>query len=1061
MLNPGPTTRIQSHEYLYTLELPRIHRMLRPIKAKISAIHLAIKSSPSFGYTPINITTNSDSSTQDFPEDSYEIASRNVKQQYGQQSRSLRTGHRGPHNYWEIKKPLSSDFPNQNIIHSENASAPGSSVHIGSETLVRRFRQTLVDQFRDVIEKVWWQPFCEDHDLPLNSTPASVVDTGLAPNSFTLAKSCAMAVGRIVARLNEKDSAQMEKYYNVMPAYMRRFTLLEHLVEMCLINIPIGNLIVPLVEVCAKYKADAQALRLLEHLTILQDRTFQLDYRWAYKMALEIKKGDYWISVLLLNSPSIFFTTNVFHSFLSEIQPQHRADLIQASFDIYMDSSITFISGRVKRSRAIQWTCLLIEDSLRLHDRAAETTGTHHDTVMDQCNKVIEYMAKHLLQTNLESEGSTRTGRQTGFKDVALSLALHSLYVTVTSSSESVGDEKTQEWVQLLETRMNYGIQQMDFDVVVRSYGTLINLNALALMLDAVGLYALSMKLISRMLDDFYALDKKTRKQLGYVCDVTFESLESQLQDVEQRRIQHGSSDLWRYDDMLGDWIERTPKTNKTTLMLLNDDKSDSENDESSAGLEDNNDSSSEMLSTPPSRSSRMFNLDLTSSQPVTPAPRQSSASSHLAHILQHNLSGRPNYTEDSSPFILKRTIRYSMTPIRRSVRSSRQQTQYYNSDSELDAIEDNDGESNDSTIDVVAPLNDLYEEEEDDNRAILEGTSSSPPWPSHSENEYTPYSGFFSHNSVQELSDSAYITESDHNSDDSPAIVLSDNANNSHQEDNDSFDEQDKSVREWCESDQEELQGSKEYSGIKTRHRSACSSRRKRAQNTAESDEEIIVHHSGSDSDFQPPRRTKETEEQIAGPHQIVFRRVVFPIPSPKPSQRVLRHRNRSLSATLVSGNQVSNSITESDRDNANSDDEDSNSESTYRLDVRQKAPASRSEWGSDSGSEEDITVKKRTRNHACRHAAKKTKCSIEDEEDPFRFGTDCFSEGKALVVTESERYGFEGDNDYEDRNEEGNEDSDENIDEEDIAGLCIRDGAFSVGTPLPLTEPDELAFW
>ncbi|KAF9172031.1 hypothetical protein BGX21_006443 [Mortierella sp. AD011] len=970
MLNPESTSHIQSHEYLYTLDLPRIHRMLRPIKAKISAIHLAIKSSPSFGYAPVNVTTTNDVSSEDFPEDSYIVASRNVKQQYGQ-SRSLRTRHRGPQNYLGYRKNISIDSPSHQIYPNESTAASGSNTQNGSDTLVRRFRSSLIDLFRDVVEKVWWQPFCEDHDLPLNSTPTSILKTGLAPNSFTLAKSCAFAVGRIVAHIQEADPAQMEKYYNIMPDHMRR------------------------------------------------------------------------------------------------------------------------------------------------------------------------------------SEGNTHAESKEGLKDVALGLALHSLYIAVTNPSESDGDEKTQEWVRLLETRMAYGIRQLDFDVVVRSYGTLTNLNALALMLDAVGLYALSMKLMSRMLEDFYTLEKNTRKQLGYVCDITVSTLENQLREVEQRRIQHASSDLWRYDDVLGDWVERTPKPNKTILIVFDDDRSDSGYiEDSPAPQPENHGYSSYDL---PSRSTKPFSLgSLPSEHAMRRFPQQDtvtrSSPSAQSNPATEQSSCRRRQTEESSPFVLRKKIRYSMTPIRRPVRSSRQRV-YYNDfgpelgEDEEEEAEEEEGDSDRGTgfdianIDTLTPSNDMSGEEEGNNGIDLEPTPSALSRLPYLDDDYVQPSGSNSDDSAQELSDGVVDedlqdVDSGISSEGAPeAIVLSDGADDSScsYENHGPSGGQDSSTGTDSESEQEAKQSRSRRThakiggsrGDNDDYLAPRSARRKRSQDnvydnqfsaphrskygyntrlssskdlaTTESEEDsdiiayqkrqparprrplISTRQSESDDDFQPLRKSKVVIEQTVRPQRQTQRHAILPHVSnsqaPDSSRKALVRRAPSSTSTFESKKRTSDVTIECLSEDSN----DSGVESSDLRRLRGKktglksansAYSLRSKRSLESSSGSDcieIVAKKRIRNNTSYRAAKKIRRTIVSEEDTLQDETDCSDEESdcernVFAASESENTEWLEENSAED---EDGESSDEDGDEEDTMGFCKEESAFSVGAPLPLTEPDELAFW
>ncbi|CAO3565733.1 unnamed protein product [Mortierella alpina] len=441
----------------------------------------------------------------------------------------------------------------------------------GADILLKRFQSSLVDQFKDVIEKVWWQPFCDDYGLHINTTPASAAATGLQPTTATLGVTCAFMVGRIVACLPEDDVHTMETYYSIMPAYMRRFAVLEHLSELCLTQIPIQQLIEPLVGTCVRYRADAQTLRLLQHLLTSQDNSYQLDYAWAYQQALQIGCGDAWVETLCRSCPTAFFTAGSFQSFIRQVSPHHRAQLIRAAFDIHMDEFVHSISERTRRSRTSHWTSMLIEDSFRSHDQSLENSSVpDQESCVNGCDNVIDYMAKLLfMPSELYTDGDVLRWYHLGLKEAALGLALHSLYMAVTESPESTKDRtRADEWIRILKGSASSDIRLSDFDVIVKSYSTLTQLNALALMLDAVGLYSLSMRLINRMLRDFHALEKHSRKRLGHACHVTKASLQAHLREVEQRRIEYADKDGWRYDEFLGDWVKQTPILKKTGMTL-------------------------------------------------------------------------------------------------------------------------------------------------------------------------------------------------------------------------------------------------------------------------------------------------------------------------------------------------------------------------------------------------------------------------------------------------------------------------------------------------------------
>ncbi|KAF8933802.1 hypothetical protein BGZ58_006100 [Dissophora ornata] len=538
------------HGYLYPLDLPRIHRLLRPMKAKIAAIHLAIKSAPSCGFTAKAGTSRFTNDSSDSETDVQSNHTRDIRNQYGH-TRSLRTRHNQVPLYFGRRLVPTASLIQRSDI-GEELMADGSKANKGSEILVARFRSSLRDMFKEVVEKVWWQPFCEDHDLPLNTDPTSVTANGLVPGRATLGMACAFAVGRVVSCISEDEPSLMEKHYNIMPAYMRR------------------------------------------------------------------------------------------------------------------------------RHLAIQWTSMLIQDSLRLHERTAEGTTSSGDIAVNKCDEVIEYMARYLL---VESDFECRKFHilsRAKLHDIGLGLALHSLYVLVTGSSAAIDNGLNQEWVKFMRAHVTNNVQLEDFDAVVEAYRTLTNLNALALMLDAVGLYSLSMKLIRRMLQDFDLLFKNTQEQLGYVCDVTVSSLETYMREVEQRRITHESNDMWRYDEVVGDWVELTPKACRTASLLLDNDESEASIHQTRGQRSVQDIDSSDGLQATLSKSRhtrKIFSLGSRQHNDAeSPLPNNLVALSSVNEQLPKNLN---RHTVDAPLFTPANRLRYSMTPIQRHVGSSRNEVHY------------------------------------------------------------------------------------------------------------------------------------------------------------------------------------------------------------------------------------------------------------------------------------------------------------------------------------------------------------------------------------------------
>lgn len=200
------------HGYLYPLDLPRIHRIVRPVKAKIAAVQLAIKSAPSFGYTSTALSGVGPSSTTANIGCSDGHARRKTARHQHDQPWSLRQSTTSGRNSTATKQQHDLDGCDMTLR---------SCGRNGEDVLVKRFETSLRDLLKDVVEKLWWQPFCDDYDLPLNTDPGSAAARGLVPCGTTLKIRCAFAVGSIVANISD-DPKTMEKYYRIMPPYMRR-----------------------------------------------------------------------------------------------------------------------------------------------------------------------------------------------------------------------------------------------------------------------------------------------------------------------------------------------------------------------------------------------------------------------------------------------------------------------------------------------------------------------------------------------------------------------------------------------------------------------------------------------------------------------------------------------------------------------------------------------------------------------------------------------------------------------------------------------------------------------
>ncbi|KAF9212489.1 hypothetical protein BGZ59_006693 [Podila verticillata] len=290
-----------------------------------------------------------------------------------------------------------------------------------------------------------------------------------------------------------------------------------------------------------------------------QDADFRLNYVWAYSAAQQLECSDTWIQYLSKNLRTDHLYRKSFRDFLLVIRPEHRATLVKAAFDTLMGQAEPLAGKRIWRPKLLSWASQLIEDSLNIHQMASESEEESSTSV---CDDVIDHIA-WTIYACAKAQWGASVAVWHSLKDLGLGLALHSLYIAVTGSTALEEYEKVERWISILRIHDDRNTLRTDFDILFKAFGLLTNLNALALMLDAVELYDLSMRLLQAMIYDYEELSWKTKDQLGYVCDVTLSSLSRHLEEVRQRKVETLAHDDWYYDDVLEDWVERSPKTDR------------------------------------------------------------------------------------------------------------------------------------------------------------------------------------------------------------------------------------------------------------------------------------------------------------------------------------------------------------------------------------------------------------------------------------------------------------------------------------------------------------------
>ncbi|KAG0338556.1 hypothetical protein BG004_007174 [Podila humilis] len=660
------------------------------MKAKVAAIHMAIKSSPSL----CHLCPNSDSSEDD-------------------------------HEFQQRLRPRTKVSNRSHDPKLDSGTAPTrEAASNDSDALVKKFGPSLKTLFQDMIEKMWWRPLCEDYHLPSNISPSNAFEQGITiQEDNKLGQFCAFAVGRIVAQLHQEDTADMERYYNIMPSYMRRFALLQHVTELCVLNVPTALLIQPLVTICAHYRADYQGLKLLQHMFTCLDAYFNLNYDWAHSVAQKMECCDSWVEFMSANLHLNHLSNKSFLHFLSEIRPNYRAKLVRAVFDTLMDEGDQ-VTKRTWRSKLVKWTSQLISDSLDFHQQLPSKEEEEEEKATNSklsiFDEVIEHIAEKIYaseQTDLAEDTLNTVTVWKTLNDLGMGLALHSLYITMTGSSMMDEGEKVEKWINLLGTHTNSNTSRVHFRVVIESYGLLTNLNALALMLDAVGLYDLSDCMLRAMISDYAALQRRTTDQLGYNGGVTLLTLNRHLEEVIQRKEESVPlEDNWYYDDILEDWVERFLTTDEPRRMSMHI----------------KNGKGSSHNQAPASRTKKVFDLE-----DMHLDTRQDNVLSDNSLDYQSDATWTPQKPQRRtsfllSPYAMRSPIHFAMTPIKRRERITRYTAsriadledldQYHNT---LQHIEDHGLGSGDSDQIYESEMNESIEEGEQSHYADFEDIGS------------------------------------------------------------------------------------------------------------------------------------------------------------------------------------------------------------------------------------------------------------------------------------------------------------------------------------------------
>ncbi|KAK9768262.1 hypothetical protein K7432_001229 [Basidiobolus ranarum] len=324
----------------YTLELSKMHKMLRSYRSKLNAIINHAKSSPSAFAAYISgetSTTYSDMAAYD-----------KKSKRSGYNSYSLNTG--GPF-----------------------------------ETTIIKHEASLVEAYRHLLVKLW--PKSTREKPGANFGPPS------------LGVFASQVLGKHLGK--EKCHKRREKYYEMIPGHFRRDVLVAHLVQECKQYVRSYNFYRILVEVYCERKLTLQVIELLDYLTELRPLGLHQEFHFAYTMSVNHGCVNRLIDKLDQTMSIEQYLCSGFTEYVEKISSSHHVIrlLTIAWKSLIQRTKVgrSVAKDALVQMRIQQWTSTIVAKFMSIQD----DQDTSHSTQTEHCGTLIAQLTNELTQARI------------------------------------------------------------------------------------------------------------------------------------------------------------------------------------------------------------------------------------------------------------------------------------------------------------------------------------------------------------------------------------------------------------------------------------------------------------------------------------------------------------------------------------------------------------------------------------------------------------------------------------------------------------------------------------
>ncbi|RUS27180.1 hypothetical protein BC938DRAFT_483616 [Jimgerdemannia flammicorona] len=569
--------------YLYPIDCSKINRILRPLRAKLAALHRDFQSAPAT-FASAALKNEGSTSEPDENQIDYHLSHRKRPKSASLKSTIPALVTSSPRHHSKLKygsrqfRPAPqrlgldsfySSLPN-NLVKSTTGISITSADFRSSKIAMplRRHTNSLRDLVKDTVERLWWKPLCENSGLE-ETNGKNLMHPGAKRRVPSLVQLAAVVLGRQVEDVRRTKSEITQEGVDDIDNLYREVDT-EHYVQLCIQQVPLVDMLDPIVEVCVNMRAEQQALTLLSHIIMNRLTTHHsIDLFWIYHAAQAISKTDEVVRTLCNYLTFDLAKRQSFSQFVIFVPFRHAVELIRkaaheiASELIFRRDTTNTRPGHqssqsqhgqnlmVQRSRLASWGKLLMTRSITTMykmrpfiDANSCWKGHFDEPVFRACNDVLIAMAKDAAKAAMKMPEL--------MNDIAISLCLHGLNLEVFYRKRQVDEADVlaggetdmttlNEWVSLIRslneaatgiashrtplqslngtsnTSHNHATSGKQYvfhgtiplDLVFNSYRKLQHLLDLARMLDKLELYSVCVRVLTKIINEYGTLKRQ------------------------------------------------------------------------------------------------------------------------------------------------------------------------------------------------------------------------------------------------------------------------------------------------------------------------------------------------------------------------------------------------------------------------------------------------------------------------------------------------------------------------------------------------------------------------